>query len=99
MHIITISRQFGSGGRELGKRLADHLEWDYYDKEIIETLADEHGLDEAYVKHMLSKMALTLWRSMLTGIYPERASLVVMSSRGCSTMQSTTSLIASLCGK
>lgn len=54
MHIITISRQFGSGGRELGKRLADHLEWDYYDKEIIETLADEHGLDEAYVKHMLS---------------------------------------------
>ena len=54
MRIITISRQFGSGGRELGKRLADHLEWDYYDKEIIETLADEHGLDEAYVKHMLS---------------------------------------------
>ena len=51
------------------------------------------------VKHMLSKMALTLWRSMLTGIYPERASLVVMSSRGCSTMQSTTSLIASLYGK
>ena len=54
MRIITISRQFGSGGRELGKRLADHLGWDYYDKEIIETLADEHGLDEAYVKHMLS---------------------------------------------
>ena len=54
MRIITISRQFGSGGRELGKRLADHLEWDYYDKEIIETLADEHGLDEAYVKRMLS---------------------------------------------
>ena len=48
MQIITISRQFGSGGRELGKRLADYLGWDYYDKEIIKTLANEHGLDEAY---------------------------------------------------
>ena len=40
MQIITISRQFGSGGRELGKRLADYLEWDYYDTEILETLAN-----------------------------------------------------------
>ena len=29
MRIITVSRQFGSGGRELGKRLADRLGWDY----------------------------------------------------------------------
>ncbi len=54
MRIITISRQFGSGGRELGKRLADRLNWDYYDREIIEALAEEHGLDEAYVRQMLS---------------------------------------------
>ena len=33
--IITIGREFGSGGRELGKRLADHLGIAYYDKEII----------------------------------------------------------------
>ena len=30
MNIITIGRQFGSGGRELGKRLSDILEYDYY---------------------------------------------------------------------
>jgi len=53
MRIITISRQFGSGGRELGKRLADRLNWDYYDREIIEALAREHGLDEEYVRQML----------------------------------------------
>ena len=41
MRIITVSRQFGSGGRELGKRLSDLLGWDYYDKEIIETLAED----------------------------------------------------------
>ena len=54
MRIITISRQFGSGGRELGKRLADLLGWDYYDREIIETLAREHGLDEEYIHHVLT---------------------------------------------
>ncbi|MBR0160402.1 MAG: cytidylate kinase-like family protein [Oscillospiraceae bacterium] len=54
MRIITVSRQFGSGGRELGKRLADSLGWDYYDKEIIRSLADEQGLDPTYVRHALA---------------------------------------------
>lgn len=39
MRIITISREFGSGGREIGKRLAGQLGVDYYDKEIITTIA------------------------------------------------------------
>lgn len=34
--IITVSREFGSGGRELGKRLADELGIAYFDKEILE---------------------------------------------------------------
>ncbi len=55
MRIITISRQFGSGGRELGERLATQLGWDYYDKEIIETLAEKHDLDEEFVRDILSR--------------------------------------------
>ena len=55
MRIITVSRQFGSGGRELGKRLADFLGWDYYDKEIIETLVEKHDLDEEFVRDILSR--------------------------------------------
>ncbi len=55
MRIITISRQFGSGGRELGERLARKLGWDYYDKEIIETLAERHDMDEAFVREVLSR--------------------------------------------
>ena len=39
MNIITISREFGSGGRELGKRLSDLLGYDYYDSEIISAVA------------------------------------------------------------
>lgn len=54
MRIITISRQFGSGGRELGKRISDRLGWDYYDKEIIETLAMEHGMEPDHVRRTLS---------------------------------------------
>ena len=52
--IITVSRQFGSGGRELGKRLSDLLGWDYYDREIIQMLADRQGLDPEYVHKALS---------------------------------------------
>ena len=55
MRIITISRQFGSGGRELGKRLSDLLGWDYYDKEIIEALADDLGMGQEHVREVLSR--------------------------------------------
>ena len=54
MKIITVSRQFGSGGRELGKRLSDLLNWDYYDREIIQALADEQGLDPEYVRRVVN---------------------------------------------
>ena len=54
MRIITISRQFGSGGREIGKRLSDCLGWDYYDKEIIEKLAEEHDMEPDHLRHVLS---------------------------------------------
>ena len=54
MRIITISREFGSGGRELGKRLADILNCDYYDSEIISAVAKNSGLDEKYVENQLN---------------------------------------------
>ena len=54
MKIITVSRQFGSGGRELGKRLSDLLGWDYYDREIIQALAQKQGLDPENVRAALA---------------------------------------------
>lgn len=44
--IITISRQFGSGGRNIAKRLADEFEIPFYDKEIILKAAQESGINE-----------------------------------------------------
>lgn len=55
MKIITISREFGSGGRELGKRLSDILGFDYYDREIITAIAEKKGLNESFVENELEK--------------------------------------------
>lgn len=52
-NIITISREFGSGGRELGKRLADELGFSYYDREIITAIAEETGMNEFYIEHAI----------------------------------------------
>lgn len=61
MNIITISREFGSGGRELGKRIADALGFDYYDREIIASIADHQGLDADYVAKTLEHHG---WRNV-----------------------------------
>lgn len=53
MSIITISREFGSGGREVGKRLADALGFAYYDREIVTAIAERTQLDEGFVANTL----------------------------------------------
>lgn len=49
--IITIAREYGSGGRYVGKLIADKLEIKFYDKEIIEKLAEETGLSKEYIEN------------------------------------------------
>ena len=58
MRIITVSREFGSGGRELGKRLADTLGLPYYDREIITAIAQKSSMDEDYIERIIEKGAL-----------------------------------------
>lgn len=48
--IITISRQFGSNGREIGRRLAEYLDIGYYNKEIMEVIAKDMGIDPAFFR-------------------------------------------------
>ena len=48
--IITISREFGSGGRFIGEEVAKKLGIKYYDKEIIGQIAKESGLAPEYIK-------------------------------------------------
>ncbi|MCB5253093.1 MAG: cytidylate kinase-like family protein [Candidatus Cloacimonadaceae bacterium] len=53
MNIITISREFGSGGREVGINLSRHLAYDYYDKEIIAEIAKNKDMEESFVERTL----------------------------------------------
>lgn len=48
--IITIGREFGSGGRELGRRLSEELGFAYYDQKIISELSKRTFLSEQYVQ-------------------------------------------------
>lgn len=47
-YVITVGRQFGSGGRELGKALANELGINYYDKELLAEAARQAGVDPEY---------------------------------------------------
>ncbi len=81
MRIITISREFGSGGRELGKRMADVLGWDYYDREIIDAVAKEEGMDADYVQAVLERhewwtVPITFQRSFTAATSPGTELLV-----------------------
>lgn len=50
MRVITISREFGSGGREIGKKLADKLGFAYYDREIVKEIAKRMELDVSFTE-------------------------------------------------
>ena len=77
MNIITISREFGSGGRELGRRLADELGYDYYDGEIIAAIAKNSGLDANYVENALEDHG---WQAIPMTVHRTFASPMVMQS-------------------
>lgn len=47
--IITVSRQFGSGGRSIAKQVAAALGYDYYDSELTNKVAEETGFDPSYI--------------------------------------------------
>lgn len=47
--IITVSRQFGSGGRSIAKAVAAALGYDYYDSELTDKVAAETGFDPSYI--------------------------------------------------
>ena len=73
--IITIGREFGSGGRELGKRLAENLGFAYYDEEIISAIAERSDLAEEYVRQVVENKIVTYYpitiASTLTAAAPE----------------------------
>ena len=85
--IITISRQFGSGGREVGKRLADALGYAYYDRELVTEISKNTTLNEEYVNSVLehggySNYAFSFAHTMpLVSTVPDCATEVLVSQQ------------------
>ena len=48
--VITVGREFGSGGRSVGKAVAAALGWDYYDQELVRHVAEKTGFAERYIE-------------------------------------------------
>lgn len=77
--IITLGRQFGCGARDIGKRVAENLGIDYFDKEIMKIAAKESGIDEKLFAYYDER--------------PSRSFLYNVSLEGYSFMNNTASTI------
>jgi cytidylate kinase len=60
-YIITIARQYGSGGRYIGKMVAEMLGIPFYDKELVERAAEESGISKDLFEHADEKPSQPLW--------------------------------------
>lgn len=66
--IITIGRQFGSGGREIGEKVAQRLGYAFYDKEILTMAAENSGFSPSAMQHYDEKPSGSLIYSLyMTG--------------------------------
>lgn len=67
--IITITRQFGSGGHDIGSALAKKLNIPFYDKELINIAAKESGICPEVFENVDEKAANSLLYSLSLGVY------------------------------
>lgn len=63
--IINIGRQYGSGGRLIGERLAKELGFSYYDKELINIASKESGLGKEFFEQADEKKSYSLFGGLL----------------------------------
>ena len=68
--IITIGRQFGSGGHEIGRKLAKKLGIKLYDKELLKLVAEESGICEKVLENYDEKPTNSLLYSIVMDVYP-----------------------------
>ena len=66
--VITIGRQFGSGGRKVGKLLAEKLDIPYYDKELLAEAAKGSGICQEIFENHDEKPTRSLLFSLVTGM-------------------------------
>lgn len=65
--VLTIGRTFGSGGRLIGKKVADACGMTYYDKELLEMAAKESGMSVEVLEHIDESASNSLLYTLSTG--------------------------------
>ena len=66
--IITIGREYGSGGRQIGKEIANYFGIKYYDKELLEHAANDSGICKELFEHHF--LVLKIINNYKTGYIP-----------------------------
>lgn len=80
--IITISRQFGSGGRTVGRKLAEKLGIPCYDAEIIQKISEKSGYSKEYIEEQSESEAGGLFGSFGTAeLYGYSGKLTIWSNQ------------------
>lgn len=67
--IITIGREYGSGGRKIAQMVAEALNLVYYDNEIIDMAAQEMGFDVETIRHAAETKSSSFLYTMTTGAF------------------------------
>ena len=67
--IITVGRQYGSGGREIGHKLAERLDIPFYDKELLSVAAKASGMSEEVFENYDEKPTNSLLYSLSMGTF------------------------------
>lgn len=77
-YVITIGRQFGSGGRSIGEKLAKKLGINFYDKELISIAAKESGMSPEVFEGVDEKATNSLLYTLSMGMYSFGSGLPAM---------------------
>ena len=67
--VVAIDREYGSGGREIGRKLAEQLGYDFYDDEIISRAAGTTGYSTQFIEQQEENMSSSVLYTLLTQMY------------------------------
>ncbi len=70
--VITIGRQYGSAGHDIGEMIAEELGYKFYDKNLVEMAAKKSDLSPEAIKHVDEKASSSLLYSLSSGSYSLR---------------------------
>lgn len=69
--VITIGREYGSGGKYIGERLAEELNLKLYDKELLNKVAEESGMNIDVLEQMDEKQEESFWYTFAMSLYQQ----------------------------